>query len=57
MCVRVCVCVCVRVRVHACGGEGESEELKLLAIFRVWDTARPFPLFVILLVAPMLFVQ
>ena len=52
-----CVCVCVRVRVHACGGEGESEELKLLAIFRVWDTARPFPLFVILLVAPMLFVQ
>lgn len=50
------VYVCVR-GVCVCGGEGDGEELKLLALFRVWDTARPFPLFVILLVAPMLFVQ
>ena len=50
------VYVCVR-GVCVCGGEGDGEELELLALFRVWDTARPFPLFVILLVAPMLFVQ
>lgn len=56
MCVHVCLCMCVCV-VCVCGGEGDGEELKLLALFRVWDTARPFPLFVILLVAPMLFVQ
>ena len=29
--------MCVHVCVH--GGEGDSEELKLRALFRVWDTA------------------
>ena len=29
----MCMHVCVR------GGEGDSEELKLLALFRVWNTA------------------
>lgn len=38
-------------------GEGECEGWKIVRVLRAWGSARSFPLFVILVVAVMLFVQ